>query len=406
MAEATSTRERVRGILTVAGIVLAIAAVGAWWHYRGRETTDNAQIDGHITPVASRVGGTVLEVKVSDNQPVAAGAVLVQVDPRDYEVALARAQADLADAGAALDAARTGIPIMATTTSGQLASAGAGVERSAAGVVIAGKDADVARARLSSAQARLREAQANAARAARDLDRMKMLVAKDEVSQQQFDAAVAASDAARAAVDAATGLVVECEQAVLSSESRKSQAEEAAHQAQADLRTAGTAPAQVFVMRARAASAEARVAQLRAALAQATLNLGYATIKAPVAGIISRKSVEVGQIVAPGQPLLAVVPLDNVWVTANFKETQLTDIRIGQAARIYVDTYGRDYAGRVESIAAATGARFSLLPPENATGNYVKVVQRIPVKILIDGGQDRDHLLRPGMSVTASVVTR
>ena len=406
MAEGTSTRERVRGVLTIAGILLTIAAVGAWWHYRGRETTDNAQIDGHITPVGSRVGGTVLEVKVSDNQPVAAGAVLVQIDPRDYEVALARAQADLADAEAALDAARTGVPIMATTTSGQLASAGAGVERSAAGVVIAGKDADVARARLSSAQARLREAQANAARAARDLDRMKLLVAKDEVSQQQFDASVAAADAARAAVDAATGLVVECEQAVLSSESRKGQAEEAAHQAQADLRTAGTAPAQVSVMRARAASAEARVAQLRAALAQATLNLGYATIKAPVAGIISRKSVEVGQIVAPGQPLLAVVPLDKVWVTANFKETQLTDIRVGQAARIYVDTYGRDYTGRVESIAAATGARFSLLPPENATGNYVKVVQRIPVKILIDGGQDRDHLLRPGMSVTASVVTR
>jgi len=406
MAEGTSTRERVRGVLTIAGILLTIAAVGAWWHYRGRETTDNAQIDGHITPVGSRVGGTVLEVKVSDNQPVAAGAVLVQIDPRDYEVALARAQADLADAEAALGAARTGVPIMATTTSGQLASAGAGVERSAAGVVIAGKDADVARARLSSAQARLREAQANAARAARDLDRMKLLVAKDEVSQQQFDASVAAADAARAAVDAATGLVVECEQAVISSESRKSQAEEAAHQAQADLRTAGTAPAQVSVMRARAASAKARVAQLRAALAQATLNLGYATIKAPVAGIISRKSVEVGQIVAPGQPLLAIVPLDNVWVTANFKETQLTDIRTGQAARIYVDTYGRDYTGRVESIAAATGARFSLLPPENATGNYVKVVQRIPVKILIDGGQDRDHLLRPGMSVTASVVTR
>jgi len=406
MAEGTSTRERVRGVLTLAGILLTIAAVGAWWHYRGRETTDNAQIDGHITPVGSRVGGTVLEVKVSDNQAVAAGAVLVQIDPRDYEVALARAQADLADAEAALGAARTGVPIMATTTSGQLASAGAGVERSAAGVVIAGKDADVARARLSSAQARLREAQANAARAARDLDRMKLLVAKDEVSQQQFDASVAAADAARAAVDAATGLVLECEQAVLSSESRKGQAEQAAHQAQADLRTAGTAPAQVSVMRARAASAEARVAQLRAALAQATLNLGYATIKAPVAGIISRKSVEVGQIVAPGQPLLAVVPLDNVWVTANFKETQLTDIRVGQAARIYVDTYGRDYTGRVESIAAATGARFSLLPPENATGNYVKVVQRIPVKILIDGGQDRDHLLRPGMSVTASVVTR
>jgi membrane fusion protein (multidrug efflux system) len=235
---------------------------------------------------------------------------------------------------------------------------------------------------------------------------MQVLVAKDEGSQQQFDASLAAAAAARAAVDAAAGLVVECEQAVLSSESRKGQAEEAAHQAQADLRTAGTAPAQVSVMRARAASAEARVAQLRAALAQATLNLGYATIKAPVAGIISRKSVEVGQIVAPGQPLLAVVPLDNVWVTANFKETQLTDIRVGQAARIYVDTYGRDYTGRVESIAAATGARFSLLPPENATGNYVKVVQRIPVKILIEGGQDRDHLLRPGMSVTASVVTR
>jgi membrane fusion protein (multidrug efflux system) len=397
---------RIRRALLLAGAVVVVGGAALWYHYSGRETTDNAQIDGHITPVASRVGGTILEVKVADNQPVEAGAILIRVDPRDYEVAVARAEADLADAQAALDAAKSGIPIAATTTTGQVTTANASVERAAAGLVISVKDIEVARARQTAAQARLREAQANEVRAGRDLDRMKQLIAKDEVSQQQYDGAVAASEAARAAVDSVKALVLESEQAVLSAESRRGQASENTRQAQADLRTAQTAPAQMTVTRARAASAQARVAQVSAMLQQARLNLAYTTIAAPAAGIVSKKSVEIGQVIAPGQPLLALVPLDKVWVTANFKETQLTEMKPGLAARVYVDTYGREYTGRIESIAAATGARFSLLPPENATGNYVKIVQRIPVKILLDAGQDRDHVLRPGMSVTATVFTR
>jgi membrane fusion protein (multidrug efflux system) len=399
-------RERVRRILTVAGLVIVIGGMLWWWYSRGYETTDNAQIDGHIAPVASRVSGPVLEVKVVDNQAVGAGALLVQIDSRDYEVALSRARADLADAEAALEAARTGIPIIATTTSSQVTTATAAVERSGAGVAIAGKDIDAARSRLAAAQARLREAQANETRSARDLDRMKQLIAKDEVSQQQYDAAVAAADAARASVEGARALVAEGEQAVSAAESRRSQSVEATRQAQADLRTAGTAPAQVAVIRARAASAEARLAQAKAVLAQAELHVAYTSIRAPVAGVVSRKSVEIGQVVSPGQPLMAIVPLDRIWVTANFKETQLTDMKPGQKARIHVDTYGRDYDGHIDSIAAATGARFSLLPPENATGNYVKVVQRVPVKIVLDGPGDPERPLRPGMSVTATVFTR
>jgi membrane fusion protein, multidrug efflux system len=400
------TRDRARVVLTAIATVVVIVGTTWWWYSSNRETTDNAQIDGHIAPVASRVTGTILEVNVVDNQTVEAGAVLVQIDSRDYEVALARAKADLADAEAALEAARTGIPITATTTSSQVATATAGVERSGAGIVIAGKDVDAARARLSAAQARLREARANETRTGRDLERMTQLVAKDEVSQQQYDAAVAAAEAARAAVEATKAVIAESEQAVSAAESRRSQATEAERQAKADLRSAGTAPAQVAVIRARAASAEARLAQSRAILAQAELNVAYTTLRAPVAGVVSKKSAEVGQVVAPGQPLMAIVPLDTIWVTANFKETQLTDMKPGQKARIHVDTYGRAYDGHIDSIAAATGARFSLLPPENATGNYVKVVQRIPVKILLDGPRDAARPLRPGMSVTATVFTR
>jgi membrane fusion protein (multidrug efflux system) len=378
----------------------------AWWHYRDQVTTDNAQIDGHIAPIASRIAGPVIEVKVTDNQLVEAGALLVRVDPRDYQVAVARAEADLADAKAALQAATTGVPIAETTTAGQLATARANVARAAAGVEISRKDVDGAGAHLAAARARLREAQASESRTGRDLERMKQLIAKDEISQQQYDAAVAAADAARAAVDSVKAAVVESEQSVMATESRHLQAEEAARQAQADLRTAGTAPAQMTVMRARAGSAAARVAQASASLEQARNNLAYTSLTSPVAGIVSRKSVEPGQVVAPGQPLMAIVPLANIWVTANFKETQLQHMRPGQRARVRVDTYGRDYFGRVDSIAAATGARFSVLPPENATGNYVKVVQRIPVKIVLDASPDRDQLLRPGMSVTATVITR
>lgn len=408
----SSNGSKANGSLPVRRILVAAAAIGlvvaavVWWSTSGREKTDNAQVDGHIAPIASRVGGTVLVVAVKDNELVEEGAVLVRLDPRDFEVALARARADLADAEAALEAARTGVPITTTTTSSQVVTASAALQRAQTGTTIAAKDVDAAKARLAAAHARLREAQANQLRASRDLDRMKQLVAKDEVSQQQYDAAVASAAGTTAAVDSARAQVAEAEQAVLAAESRQTQSLEVARQAEADLRAARTAPAQITVTKARAASAEARAAQARAILEQAELNLQYTTVKAPARGIVSRKSVEPGQVVQPGQPLMAIVSLDDVWVTANFKETQMVDIRPGSPARVHVDTYNREYTGHVESIAAATGARFSLLPPENATGNFVKVVQRIPVKILLDAGQDPAHILRPGMSVTATVVTR
>ena len=399
-------RPHARRSVGVVGLLVAIGVIGAWWYYAGRETTDDAQVDGHIVPVAARVGGTVAAVKVEDNQIVEAGAILVEVDPRDYEVARHRAEADYADAQAALAAAEAGIPITSTTTASQVSSAGANVERATTGTEAAARDAEASRARLASAQARLKEATANATRTARDLERLKPLLAKDEVSQQQYDAAVAGSDAARAAVESAQALIIEATQAVSVAEGRRAQASNALTQAQAELRTARTAPEQVAVTRARAESARARVQQAKAMLEQATLNLAYTGVKAPTAGRVSKKSVEAGQVIQPGQPLLAIVPVEDVWITANFKETQLKDMRSGQRASISVDAYGRQYQGRVESIAAATGARFSLLPPENATGNYVKVVQRVPVKIVLDKGQDPEHLLRPGMSVVPTVYTR
>jgi membrane fusion protein, multidrug efflux system len=386
--------------------VAAVAVVAAWWHYSGRESTDDAQVDGHIVPIAARVGGTVAAVKVEDNQVVEAGAVLVEVDPRDYRIALQRAEADYADAQAALAAAEAGIPITSTMTASQVSSAGANVERATTGTDAAAQDVEAARARLALTQARLKEATANATRTSRDLERLKPLVAKDEVSQQQFDAAVAAADAARAAVESAQAGIAEAKQIVSVAESRRAQASNALTQAQADLRTARTAPEQVAVTRARAQSAGARVLQAKALVEQAALNLSYTTIKAPMAGRVSKKSVEPGQVIQPGQPMLAIVPVEDVWITANFKETQLRNMRPGQRASIEVDAFGRSFEGRVDSIAAATGARFSLLPPENATGNYVKVVQRIPVKILLDKGQDPEHLLRPGMSVVPTVFTR
>jgi membrane fusion protein, multidrug efflux system len=404
--EAAAVRARRRNLMIVAGLVLIAVVAAGWWYYGGRETTDDAQVDGHIVPIAPRVGGTVLTVKVEDNQDVAEGTVLAEIDPRDYRVALERAEADLADARAAFAAAQAGIPITSTTTASQVSAAGANVERAQAGTDAASRDIEAARARLGAAQARLKEATANATRNSRDLERMKQLIAKDEVSQQQYDAAVAAAEAARATVESVQAAVIEATQAVSVAESRRVQATGAQTLAEADLRSAQTAPEQVTVTRSRAQSAEARVRLAQAALEQATLNLAYTTVKAPVAGRVSKKSVEAGQVIQPGQPMMALVPLENLWITANFKETQLNKMRPGQRVSISVDAYDRTYQGRVESIAAATGARFSLLPPENATGNYVKVVQRVPVKILLDAGQDREHLLRPGMSVVPTVYLR
>ena len=360
-------------------IIILVAAAYAVWNYFGsRESTDDAQVEAHIAPISARVGGTVEKVNVDDNQYVQAGTVLVQLDPTDYQVALERARAELQDAMATLQAARTGVPLTHTTTSSTLSNAQASLR--------------AAQEEVSASQARLREAQAEYKLAADDVQRFALLIKKDEIPQQRYDAAVTAEQQAAASVDAARAAVANAQSHVA--------------QAQAMVQGAESAPQQVAITRAKAGAAEANVARLKAALQQAELNLQYTVIRAPVTGVVSKKTVEPGEVIQPGQPLLAVVNLEDVWVVANFKETQLRNMRPGQPARVEVDAYRRTYNGHVDSIGGATGARFSLLPPENATGNYVKVVQRVPVKIVFEKGQDPHHLLRPGMSVVPTVLTK
>ena len=392
--------------LALAAVVIVIGVLVYLWMTAGRVSTDDAQVDGHITQVAARVGGTVTKVNVKENQHVEAGAVLVELDPRDYQVAVDRARAELADAQANAAGAATGIPLTQVTTETGVSTATGGLEEAQAAVGVADKQVEAARAQLVAAQARQREKEATAVKTTRDVERLKGLVAKEEIAQQQYDAAVSAGEAARASADAARSDVSAAESAVAVAEQRARQARGAATQAQAALRASQTGPDQLRVTKARADVATARVQQMTAALAQAELNLQRTKIIAPSAGVISRKAVEVGQVIQPGQPLFASVSLGDVWVTANFKETQLKRVQPGQRAKVEVDGVDRVFDAHVDSISAATGAKFSLLPPENATGNYVKVVQRIPVKIVLEAGQDPDHRLRPGMSVTPTIYTK
>jgi membrane fusion protein, multidrug efflux system len=406
--EAEGTRSRLAGRghwIALAAVVLVAGALVFWWMRSGRESTDDAQIDGHITQVGAQVGGTVLKVNVLENQPVKAGEVLAEIDRRDYQVAVDRARAELADAEANATAATTGIPLTEVTTATGVRGAAGGFEEAQAGVNVAEQQIEAARAQLAAAQGRFREKQATAAKTARDVERLKSLVAKEEIAQQQFDAAVGAADAARAAADAAQSDVASAQAAIAVAESRARQAQGTAAQAQAALQASRTGPQQLQVTRARADVAKARVQQAQAALAQAELNLQRTSIVAPSDGVIGKKSIEAGQVIQPGQPLFALVSLGDVWVTANFKETQLRSVRPGQPVSVHVDALGESLNGHVDSIAGATGARFSLLPPENASGNYVKVVQRVPVKIVFDAGQDPNHRLRPGMSVVPTIYT-
>jgi membrane fusion protein, multidrug efflux system len=391
--------------LIAGGAVLVVVVISVWiWSTSGLVSTDDAQVEGHVTPIAARVGGTVARVSVNDNQQVEAGAPVVELDLRDYQIALDRARAELADAQAAAIAADANVPIALTTTAGNVATARGGLEEAEADISEAAHSVEAAKARLTTAQARLREQEANATRATRDVERLKGLIAKDEISQQQFDAAVAAAAASRASADSARSLVQEAQLGINVAESRSAASRAGQQRAAAELRTAQTAPQQMAAMRARADSARARAKQAETAVRQAELNIERAVVKAPIKGIVSKKSVEPGQVIQPGQPLMTIIPLEQVWITANFKETQLSDVRPGQRVTIRVDAYGgRSFEGHVDSISAATGARFSLLPPENATGNFVKVVQRVPVKIVLEQGQDPEHLLRPGMSVTPTV---
>jgi membrane fusion protein (multidrug efflux system) len=412
-ADEQATEQPARGRLAGRGralafiVLIVVAAVAVYfWRTSGRVSTDDAQVDGHITQVSARVGGTVTKVNVKENQHVEAGDVLVELDPRDYQVAVERARAELADAQANAAGALTGIPLTEVSTATDVRSATGSVEEAQAGIGIADRQVEAARAQLVAAQARQREKEATAVRSARDVERLKGLVAKDEIAQQQYDAAVASADAARAAADAATSDVTAAQAAVAVAEQRARQARGTAAQASAQLQASRTGPEQLRVTRARADVATAKVQQATAALAQAELNLQRTSIKAPSSGIVSRKSVEIGQVIQAGQPLFALVSQADVWVTANFKETQLRYVQPGQRATVKVDGLGRELNGHVDSIAAATGAKFSLLPPENATGNYVKVVQRIPVKIVFEPGQDPDRRLRPGMSVAPTIYTK
>jgi membrane fusion protein (multidrug efflux system) len=392
-------------------LIIIIAGGGIWyWSYSAiRESTDDAEIDGHLHPVSARISGTVLEVLVRDNQYVEQGTPLVKIDPSDYQVAVDRARADLAEMEATLHVRRTEVPITSITTFSQLSGAEASVGQAEAAVAAFQREVDATRARLDVTQAKVREATAKEVRSARDLKRMEALVAKEEVSRQQYDLSVADQASYRAEVESATSQVHEAEEAVRVAQSRVAQQEAGLRLAQTVVKSASTAPQQVGVAQAREDSATARVKQMRAALEQAELNLTYTTIRAPSSGVISQRTVEVGQVVTAGQLLLSVVPLDvdHIWVTANFKETQLKNVRPGQAVTISVDTFGgREYKGHVESVAAATGARSSVLPPENATGNFVKVVQRIPLRIAFERDQDQDHLLRPGMSVVPTILLK
>ncbi len=378
--ESAQPQFRRNGIIVVVVVILALVSIGIWWRSTYSESTDDAQVNGHLIQVSSRVAGQVAKVYVDENQVVKAGDVIAELDPSDYKVAVENAEAALASAEANAAAANVNVPITTINTGSNLSAADANVSGSHAAV--------------AQAEQQLQAAKANNTKAQADLERYKPLVAKDVISKQQFDAAVATADAARHSEQAAgDGVKV---------------ARERESQAQAGLKFAQTAPQQVAAQSARARQAQAMVAQAQAQLDMARLNLSYTKIVAPTAGIITRKSVEINQNVAPGQNLLMLVSLEGLWVTANFKETQLRHMFAGQAVEIDVDANGRTYHGKVTQIGGATGSVLSLFPPENATGNYVKVVQRVPVRIDFTdlAGEDPKHELRPGLSVEPKVMVK
>ncbi len=389
--EIEAPRSRRRGILIAAGVVVVLIALGVWWHSTFSEDTDDAQVNGHLIQISARIQGQVIKVDVDENQMVKAGDPIAELDPSDYQVAVENAEAVLATAKANAIAARVNVPITTINTGSNLRSASSDV---------AGAHATVEQAeqQLSAARSNVVQAEANNTKAQADLARYKPLVEKDVISKQQFDAATAAADAAQASVAAAQATMQAAQDAVRVAHEREAQS-------QSQLKYAETAPQQIAAQDARAKAADAQVQQAQAQLDQAKLNLSYTKIVAPEAGIITRKSVEINQNVSSGQNLLTLVSLQGLWVTANFKETQLRHMVAGQNVAVHVDSTGKDYSGKVTQIGGATGSVLSLFPPENATGNYVKVVQRIPVRIdFTDLGKEDPHQeLRPGLSVEPKV---
>ena len=384
-------KRNVRRYLIGGSLVLLVAGLLLWRYFSSYESTDDAQVDVHLYPVSPRISGYVIKVNVDDNQYVEKGTVLVEIDPKDYEIAVAQAQAALSNAEATARSLSITVPITSVGTESQISASASDVENAKAGVAAAQKQ-------LIAAHAQVEQAEANDVKLQDDVQRYKLLVEKKEIADQIYDQAVSAAKASTATISAMRANEAAAEEGVRQAEARLAAAN-------ANYRSAQTGPQQVSSTRARALAAIADVEQKRAALEQAKLNLQYTKVVAPVSGEVN-KTVVVGLNVQPGQQLLTVVPLDEVWITANFKETQLRHMTAGQKVNVKVDSSGRTYTGHVNSIAGATGPLFSLLPPENATGNYVKIVQRIPVKIVLEPGENKDRQLRPGMNVEPKVYLR
>jgi len=380
-----------RGLIIIVLLILAIAGGAFYWHSTYYEDTDDAQINGHLIQISSRINGTVVKINVDENQYVAKGTVIAELDPADYQVAVENAEASLASAKANAIAARVNVPITSVNTGTNLRSAGADVTGAQASV-------SQAQSQLKATQAKVAEAQANNVKANQDLERYKPLVAKDVISKQQYDAAVAQADATKASLNDAEAGVQAAQDAIRVANQREVQS-------QSSYKYAETGPQQVAAQNARAQQAEAQVEGAQAQLDQAKLNLGYTKIVAPSNGIVTRKSLELNQNISPGQNLLTLVSLDDLWVTANFKETQLKHVSAGQPVEIEVDATGKTYKGKITQVGGATGSVLSLFPPENATGNYVKVVQRVPVRVDFTdlASEDSSHALRPGLSVEPKV---
>ena len=397
---------KVRGLLIAGAALVVAAAVALFVYYRNRESTDDAQVDGHITPIGAKISGRVAAVLVDDNQAVKAGQVLVKIDPRDYQAAVDQAKAALGVAESEARSAGVDVP----RTRENVASGTSSADAQYLGAV-----ADVARAQatyeqaqtadLAWARANIEKSRANAQLALADLARYTPLMERGEISKQQYDAAKANADATASALKADQEKLAQAQRNVEVTKAQLDASRARVAQSQAVVAAAKADVKQISMKSADSESKIAKVEQARAALDAAQLNLSYTEVVAPVDGVATHKQVEPGQIVQIGQGLMVVVPLHDVWVTANFKETQLRAMKAGQRAHVKVDTYGRTFDGHVDSIAGATGAVLSLLPPENATGNYVKVVQRIPVKIVLDPIPQEKAILRPGMNVEATVIT-
>jgi membrane fusion protein, multidrug efflux system len=402
-----STTSKIRTRLMIGGVVLLAVFLGLFLYFHNRETTDDAQVDGHITPIAAKVYGRVGKVLVKDNQQVKAGDVLVQLEEGDYQAAVDQAKAQLALAESEARSAGVDVPRTSENAASDTSSAQAQLSGSQADLLRAQSTYEEAQtADLAYAQANVDKSRANAQLAQADLARYLPLMEKGEISKQQYDAAKANADATASALNADVQRLDQAKRNIEISRAQLEAAKARVQQAEAGVASAHADVKRVAMRSADAQAKLAKVDQARAQLAAAELNLSYCKIVAPVNGVVTHKQVEDGQVVQQGQGLMVVVPLQDVWVTANFKETQLRKMRPGQKAYVEVDTYGKTFPGHVDSIAGATGAVVSLLPPENATGNFVKVVQRIPVKIVLDPIPADEAILRPGMNVDATIITK